>query len=112
MRHEIFCIAHFFDHLYFHCNVLDYTGIDDFRRFFDEIKCPVAQVIYGEHGAAYQLRQLARAELAQYRVPGTKGLYLSGAFMYPGGGLTGGGHAVAMWVMEDLGIMYSSIIKS
>ena len=44
------------------------------------------------------------AELAQYRVPGVERLYLSGPFMHPGGGVTGGGRAVAMRVMADLGL--------
>jgi phytoene dehydrogenase-like protein len=52
------------------------------------------------------------AELAQYRVPGAKGLYLAGPFMHPGGGLTGGGRAVAMRVMEDLRMDYSKVIRS
>lgn len=52
------------------------------------------------------------ADLAQYRVPGTKGLYLAGPFMHPGGGITGGGRAVAMRVMEDLGVKYDSVIRS
>ena len=52
------------------------------------------------------------AELAQYRVPGAKGLYLSGPFMHPGGGLVGGGRAVAMRVMEDLGVKYDAVIRS
>lgn len=51
-------------------------------------------------------------ELAQYRVPGAKGLYLSGPFMHPGGGLTGGGRATAIRVMDDLGVRYSHIITS
>jgi len=52
------------------------------------------------------------AELAQYRVPGAKGLYLAGPFMHPGGGITGGGRAVAMRVMEDIGVNYDKIIRS
>ena len=52
------------------------------------------------------------AELSQYRVPGAKGLYLSGPFMHPGGGLTGGGRAVAIRIMEDLGVEYSRVIRS
>jgi phytoene dehydrogenase-like protein len=52
------------------------------------------------------------AELSQYRVPGAKGLYLAGPFMHPGGGLLGGGRAVAIRVMEDLGVKYESVIRS
>lgn len=40
--------------------------------------------------------------LAQYAVPGAKGLYLSGPFMHPGGAVTGGGRATAMKIMGDL----------
>ena len=43
-------------------------------------------------------------ELAQYRVPGVKGLYLAGPFMHPGGGVWGGGRAVAMRVLEDMDV--------
>lgn len=52
------------------------------------------------------------AELSQYGVPGAEGLYLSGPFMHPGGGITGGGRAVAMRVMDDLGVDYSKVIQS
>ncbi len=51
-------------------------------------------------------------ELAQYRVPGAEGLYLSGPFMHPGGGITGGGRATAIVVMEDLKMNYSKVITS
>lgn len=42
--------------------------------------------------------------LAQYRVPGVAGLYLTGPFMHPGGGMTGGGRATAVRMFEDLGM--------
>lgn len=51
-------------------------------------------------------------ELAQYRVPGANGLYLSGPFMHPGGGITGGGRPVAIRIMEDLKVDYSKVIRS
>lgn len=51
-------------------------------------------------------------ELSQYRVPGAQGLYLSGPFMHPGGGITGGGRATAITVMEDLKMDYSQVITS
>lgn len=51
-------------------------------------------------------------ELAQYRVPGVKGLYLAGPFMHPGGGVWGGGRPVAMRVMEDMGIDFDAAIKT
>jgi phytoene dehydrogenase-like protein len=43
-------------------------------------------------------------ELADYRVPSVKGLYLCGPFMHPGGGANGGGRPVAMRVMMDLNL--------
>ena len=42
--------------------------------------------------------------LAQYRVPGIGGLYLTGPFMHPGGTVTLGGRPTAMVVYKDLGI--------
>lgn len=51
-------------------------------------------------------------DLSQYRVPGAQGLYLTGPFMHPGGGLTGGGRAVAIRMMEDLSVDYSQVIRS
>ena len=49
-------------------------------------------------------------ELAQYAVPGVDGLYLAGPFMHPGGGVVGGGRAVAIKVMEDMNIDFESAI--
>jgi phytoene dehydrogenase-like protein len=49
-------------------------------------------------------------ELAQYRVPNIQGLYLSGPFMHPGGGVTGGGRATAINVFEDLKINTSKLL--
>jgi phytoene dehydrogenase-like protein len=40
-------------------------------------------------------------ELAQYKVPGLDGFYLSGPFMHPGGAVTLGGRATAMKMMMD-----------
>ena len=51
-------------------------------------------------------------ELAQYRVPGIEGLYMSGPFMHPGGAVTGGGRATAIQVFEDLDIPYHKIMAS
>ncbi|KAH9207577.1 hypothetical protein DL95DRAFT_313414 [Leptodontidium sp. 2 PMI_412] len=48
-------------------------------------------------------------ELAQYRVPGAKGLYLAGPFMHPGGGVWGGGRPVARRVLEDLDIDFDAL---
>jgi phytoene dehydrogenase-like protein len=44
------------------------------------------------------------SELGQYRVPGVQGLYLSGPTQHPGGGVTGGGRAVAYAMMSDMGM--------
>jgi hypothetical protein len=51
-------------------------------------------------------------ELSQYRVPGAPGRYLSGPFMHPGGGIVGGGRAVAIRIMEDLKVDYSKVIRN
>jgi phytoene dehydrogenase-like protein len=51
-------------------------------------------------------------ELAQYRVPGISGLYLSGPFLHPGGTVTGGGRCTAMRLMGDLGVNYSRIMST
>lgn len=51
-------------------------------------------------------------ELAQYRVPGIQGLYLSGPFMHPGGAVTGGGRGTAIQVLEDLKVNYSRLIRT
>jgi phytoene dehydrogenase-like protein len=45
-------------------------------------------------------------ELSQYAVPGVQGLYLSGPFMHPGGGVIGGGRATAVKILDDLGIEF------
>ena len=69
--------------------------------------------IMGLGSYAYQsLGMRPTPELAQYRVPGAEGLYLCGPFMHPGGGLTGGGRAVAMRIMEDAGVDYSKVIRT
>lgn len=45
----------------------------------------------------------------QYRTPVNK-LYMCGASTHPGGGVTGGGRAAALLVMEDMGIDYKKVI--
>ena len=50
------------------------------------------------------------AALAQYAVPGADGLYLTGPFMHPGGGVIGGGRPTAMKIMDDLGIDFDKVI--
>ncbi|KPF81124.1 hypothetical protein IP78_05610 [Brevundimonas sp. AAP58] len=51
-------------------------------------------------------------ELAQYRVPGFKGLYLSGPFMHPGGTVTFGGRATAMRMAMDMGMSLKTIFPA
>lgn len=50
------------------------------------------------------------AALSQFSVPGAEGLYLSGPAMHPGGGITGGGRATAIKVMDDLGIRFHEVV--
>jgi phytoene dehydrogenase-like protein len=45
----------------------------------------------------------------QYRTPINK-LYMCGASTHPGGGVTGGGRAAALLIMEDLGIDYKKVV--
>jgi phytoene dehydrogenase-like protein len=45
----------------------------------------------------------------QYRTP-VKRLYMCGASTHPGGGVTGGGRAAALTIMEELGIDYKKVI--
>lgn len=47
--------------------------------------------------------------LAQYAVPGADGLYLAGACMHPGGGVTGGGRATAIRICDDLNIDFDRL---
>jgi phytoene dehydrogenase-like protein len=49
-------------------------------------------------------------ELSRYAVPGVDGLYLSGPFMHPGGGVIGGGRATAIKIMGDIGIDFDKVI--
>lgn len=51
-------------------------------------------------------------ELAQYAVPGATGLYLSGPFMHPGGGVIGGGRPTARKIAGDLGINFDQLVAS
>lgn len=47
--------------------------------------------------------------LANYRVPGADGLYLTGPFMHPGGTVTLGGRPTAMVMCRDMGVDLKSI---
>ncbi len=64
----------------------DYTGIAQFSH---------------QQGDARPTR-----ELSSYAVPGVRGLYLTGPFMHPGGGVVGGGRPTAIKVFEDLDIPF------
>ena len=46
----------------------------------------------------------------QYCTP-VKKLYMCGSSTHPGGGITGGGRAAALAVMEDLGIDYRKVVS-
>jgi phytoene dehydrogenase-like protein len=46
----------------------------------------------------------------QYRTP-LKRLYMCGAGTHPGGGVTGGGRAAALLIMEDMGIDYRKVTE-
>lgn len=47
--------------------------------------------------------------LANYRIPGIGGLYLTGPFMHPGGTVTLGGRPTAMVMCKDMGIDLKSV---
>jgi phytoene dehydrogenase-like protein len=51
-------------------------------------------------------------ELSRYAVPGIRGLYLTGPFMHPGGGVTGGGRATAIKMFHDLGLDFEQFRAS
>jgi hypothetical protein len=42
-------------------------------------------------------------------VPAVEGLYLTGPFMHPGGGVFGAGRATAIQMMDDLGVDYDKV---
>lgn len=86
---------------------------DNIRQF--EVRTPLDHVVDSPSfqagdldGVAMLLNQFGALrpipQLAQYRVPGVGGLYLTGPFMHPGGGVTGGGRATAIRIFEDLGM--------
>ncbi|MTD55635.1 phytoene desaturase family protein [Amycolatopsis pithecellobii] len=51
-------------------------------------------------------------ELSGYAVPGVKGLYLTGPFMHPGGGVVGGGRPTAIRMFADLDIPFGPFRRS
>jgi phytoene dehydrogenase-like protein len=50
-------------------------------------------------------------DLAQFNVPGVDGLYLTGPFMHPGGGVYGAGRATAIRVFDDLDIDFDKTVR-
>jgi phytoene dehydrogenase-like protein len=50
-------------------------------------------------------------ELSQYAVPGVERFYLTGTFMHPPGGITGGGRVTAMKICGDLGIDFDHLTR-
>jgi phytoene dehydrogenase-like protein len=50
------------------------------------------------------------AEAGYYKLP-IEGLYLCGPSSHPGGGVTGGARAAAMYLMDELGIDFDSVIE-
>ena len=65
------------------------------------------------HGGAPYLYQFMgwrpTPELGRYKTP-VDGLYLCGIGTHPGGGVTGGGRAAAMVIMEDFGIEFEVVV--
>lgn len=66
------------------------------------------------HGCAPFLYQSAghrpTPDLGQYTVPGVEGLWLTGPFQHPGGGVYGAGRATALRMFDDLGIDFERVI--
>ncbi len=48
-------------------------------------------------------------DLGSFRVPEVAGLYLTGPFMHPGGGVFGAGRATAIQMMDDMGLDYDKV---
>ncbi|EQB04269.1 hypothetical protein L288_14415 [Sphingobium quisquiliarum P25] len=49
-------------------------------------------------------------ELSNYAVPNVEGLYLSGPFMHPGGGVFSIGRPVAIKMFDDMGIDFDKVV--
>lgn len=92
-----------------------FTNLDDSSVIARHIECPLdhhahsASMMNGDiFGIGTQMGQLLgrrpTPELAQYAVPGIRGLYLAGPFMHPGGTVTLGGRATAIKMFQDLGL--------
>jgi phytoene dehydrogenase-like protein len=78
-----------------------------------ERSSPNSMVEGDAHGCApffYQsMGHRPTPDLGSFRVPGVAGLYLTGPFMHPGGGVFGAGRATAIQMMDDLGIDFDKV---
>ncbi len=100
-----------------------YNGLDDDNIVARHVGSPMdheryspASYLNGDiHGAAnafYQsMGHRPTPDLGDFRVPEVDGLYLVGPAMHPGGGVTGGGRATAIQMMDDLGIDYDKVFS-
>ncbi|WP_218396503.1 phytoene desaturase family protein [Alteromonas lipotrueae] len=100
-----------------------YDGIDDDNIIARHIGSPMDHQRYSPnsflngdiHGAAnpfYQsMGHRPTPDLGDFRVPEVESLYLVGPAMHPGGGVTGGGRATAIQMMDDLGIDYDKVFN-
>jgi len=106
-------------------------ALEQFRKFFtnldddniiERITCspldhergsPNSMVEGDAHGCApffYQsMGHRPTPDLGSFRVPAVDGLYLTGPFMHPGGGVFGAGRATAIQMMDDMGIEYDKV---
>ncbi|MCB2080932.1 MAG: NAD(P)/FAD-dependent oxidoreductase, partial [Novosphingobium sp.] len=107
------------------------AALAQYRKFFDgldesnmigrkvcspldhERGSPNSMVEGDAHGCApffYQsMGHRPKADLGSFRVPEVECLYLTGPFMHPGGGVFGAGRAVAIQMMDDLGIEFEKV---
>lgn len=74
---------------------------------------PNSMVEGDAHGCAPFFYQSAghrpTPDLGSFRVPGVAGLYLTGPFMHPGGGVFGAGRATAIQMMDDMDLDYDKV---
>jgi len=78
-----------------------------------ERSSPNSMVEGDAHGCApffYQsMGHRPTPDLGSFRVPEVEGLYLTGPFMHPGGGVFGAGRATAIQMMDDIGIDFDKV---
>jgi phytoene dehydrogenase-like protein len=80
----------------------------DIERYNPSMRC--GDIL---HIASFITQSYANRPLpgwGQYRTP-VKRLYMCGASTHPGGGVTGGGRAAAIAVLEDLGIDFRKVVE-